>query len=242
MLQYMFSALEIVITALIGILDYTKKADEVKKNKIGKLLADFIILFDRVINNGGAILKNIDHGIENRKEIIRLIKVQIKELNEISSYVQMYFLNDLLLCNISGFDMDKHFYKKKYKLNKIFHIYGADMNPSLNIIIEHKTEILSSILELLLSYFEDEAPNNFYIYEIDNLNKEILQDQLTRYEFMHKYVNENNLIKLKKIDLMNPKDRKKYISLALKQIEFLIGERNKMSDIIVKFYQPHDIV
>lgn len=245
-MQYLITALGIVISALMGLPSRNNASSEVQKRKIGKTLAELVFLFDSIINNGYIILNYLNNGIEYKENIVNLLKLQIKDLKKVSSEIQMNLLWGDALWNISDFDMFQDFYYKKTNINKILSIYGPKLNPSLHIIIEYKTEILGSITELLYQKFEKTPSEDFYIYEIEEISQELLVDQMMRFTFIkepHLFDNyKDKLLKFKKINLLYAKERAEYIAIALKRSDIIKQERDKLAEFIRTNYAPHQIV
>jgi hypothetical protein len=243
--QYIITALGIVISALMSLSTRTVAANKALKIKIGNSLAKTIILFDNIIENGYIILHYLDEGnIEYKDTIIKLFKVQISNLKKLSNVIQRDFLWESDFHNIPNFNLENDFYRKKNKIKRILSIYGPRLDPSLNVIIEWKTELLGTLCELLMEMFEGDQPKSFYIYDIKSISKAMQNEPIVRSSLTHSEVviNTNDHIRYQKIDLTNTKERKKYVGIALRRLNVLEIERKKLAEFIKNNFELQDII
>jgi len=251
-MQYLISALGIIISSLFNLPSSKNNLSQIKKQYIGKTLSKLIYLFDDIIHNGLIILDCFEKGITYKEEIIDLITRQISFLNRIGNTIQNSFLWGGGLDDIKSFDISKDFYYKRTKIDKTLEIYGPKLVPSLSIVIASKSEILLRITHLLWRQFSKQPMDSFLIYELEYIAPEFTkEDFLNDFDRAHSisdlmkkiYEKEDNeFIRYKIIDLLDSKQRDEYITIAKRRLKIIKGERNKLANFLKENFEINEII
>lgn len=248
-MEALISALGLVISTLMGVPALTVAATDAKKARIGKALFRFINALDTIISRGNRILDKIetialassDSDFQVAVEELRgLAEHQIESLEDIQEE-----LRKGLKWEGVGLDLEMSaLLEKTTDVQKVLSIYEPDLGQSLNVVLGFKRYLLINFARYFAQNLESLDRDNLTIKEIIFIKPNyliVLDSLLDRYPEEMVEAEAQGLIKTQTLNLSSTLEREDYLHKARKRLSELQCARQKLTELIKRYYEPHHL-